>query len=165
MPGLINNLISVISEQASFYEDLVSLGTQKKEYIIQNDVEALRKVMAQENAIVGKAQRVDRARADLMHDIAGVLNEKESELTLSRLAEIIREQSEHKSFVDVAERLRIAADTLKNVNEQNKLLLQNALEYIDFTINLIRSTYEGEPAGYMPGGETPGARSFLDVRN
>ena len=166
MAGLMIQLIGVLEEHAGLCETLVSLGTQKKDCIIKNDVDALRKITVQENTAVGRIQRVERMRVELVNDIAGVLNENAAELTLSRLAEIIKEQAEHPDFVQASARLKTAIEALQNLNEHNKLLLQNALEYIDFNINLIKSTYSGDQTGYMPdGNEAPGSRSFLDVKN
>jgi len=164
MAGLMEKLIQVMEEHASHCEALLSLGARKKEHIIKNEVDALRKLMVEENAIVGKVQRAEKARVQLIRDIADVLNERADALTLTRLADIIREQDEHEPFTRAAERMRTAVEALKVLNDQNKLLLENALEYIDFTINVIRSTY-GDPSGYMPeDSQTPG-RSFLDIKN
>ena len=166
MAGLMIQLIDVLAEHASICEELIVLGKQKKEYIINNDVSSLRKLTVQENTLVGKAQRVEKARLELVGDIAVVLNEKTGSLTLSRLAEIIQGQAEHEPFSRAADRLRSSLDALKALNEQNKLLLQNALDYVDFSINVIRSTYSGDAGGYMPdGSDAPGSRSFLDVKN
>jgi len=164
MAGLMEQLIQVIEEHASHCEALTELGTRKKACIIQNDVPALRKITVEENTIVGKMQRVEKARTELVRDIASVLNENAEVLTLSRLAEMMQGQNEHAPFVFAADRMRKSVEALKTLNDQNKVLLQNAMEYVDFTINVIRSTY-GDPSGYMPeDSQTPG-RSFLDIKN
>ena len=164
MAGLMSQLIQVMEEHATLCEALAELGTRKKGYIIQNDVPALRKLTVEENTLVGKVQRAEKSRVLLVLDIAGVLNEKPEALTLSRLAEVISGQDEHEPFTRAAARMRAALEALKALNDQNKALLDNALEYVDFTINVIRSTY-GDPSGYMPeDSQTPG-RSFLDIKN
>jgi len=166
MAGLINSLIENIKEQTGFFNELSALSDEKKQMIIQNDVEGLRGIVKQENAIVPKALKVEKNREQIMKDIATVLNKNFDDLTFSSLAELIQAQPEHPAFVAAFENFIMALDEMKQKNDENKILIADALEYIDFNMNVIHSSMDAQPAGYgdlLDSGQEPG--SFIDTRS
>lgn len=165
MPSLISELISSLEEQYTYYSELFDLSSTKKAAIIINDVKVIQDVNAKENTIIGKSQRAERKRITIVKDIASVLNVKESDLTVKTLAELIKDQPERSVLLETAARLRAKADALKEVNEQNKLLIQNSLDYIEFSMNLIRSSNDATPYTYTNKGiEIDNRKNFFDAR-
>lgn len=166
MPGLINELIDVLNSQSEVYEKLLELSMSKKNVIIKNEINVLKEITASENALIGKSQRLEKKRLGLISDVANVLNEKEENITLTSLAEIIKEQAEHEILVEATKRIRTVLEELKTVNDGNKILIENSLEYIDFNINVMQSTFSEEPPTYSSKGEEiVKSRSILDVKN
>jgi hypothetical protein len=165
MAGLISNLIETIKGQTELFREVIALSTDKKEFIIKNDIESLRQLVKQENVIIPKALKGDKTREKIMVDIATVLNKNPDELTFTMLAELTRGQPEHEAFVAAAEEFVVALTEMKEQNETNKLLIQDALEYIDFNINIIHSSLDSPPIGYggLEDNHEPG--SFLDKSN
>jgi flagellar biosynthesis/type III secretory pathway chaperone len=144
MAGLINELMDKMGEMASHIEALTELAHAKKDVIIKNDVEALKGITAQENSFVGKYQKTEKAVAVIMADIAMVLNQNAGTLTLGKLGEVIKEQDDYAPYTEIYERLKQSLELLKERNDQNNILIENALDYIDYTVNVLRSTYNGE---------------------
>jgi len=166
MSGLINNLLDTLDRQIFNYDELIALSGEKKDYIIGNKTDELSELTIKENAAAGKIQRLDKARGDLMRDIFKVIGRRNSDnLTLSDLADIINGQAEHGRLVELIKITREKLDTIKSLNEQNRILIENSLEYIDFTINAIRGSLMDEQAIYSPDGEELGTRqSFFDAK-
>jgi flagellar biosynthesis/type III secretory pathway chaperone len=165
MPGLVENLIETLNKEADLYAELVELSEQKKQCIINNDVEGLRQIVAKENTTTSRAIREDKERVVHIKDICLVLNKKEADMTLSHLVVLLEGQPEHEDLTAVVERLKELATTLKSLNEDNKILLEFALEYIDYNMNVIHSSIDAGPVAYDRGGheivgETGG---FLDI--
>jgi len=164
MAGLINNLIDTIKGQTELFRGVVALSADKKKYIIQNDIENLREIVKQENIIVPKALKGDKVRDGIMRDMATVLNKPVDELTLTRIAEIIEGQPEHAEYIAVLEEFVLVATEMKEANDSNKLLIENALDYIDFNMNIIHSSLDAQPIGYGAyddDNRQPG--SFIDA--
>lgn len=145
MAGLINDLMDVLNDMAESLNSLVELSEQKKDVIIKNDIDTLKKITSHENVLTGRCQKLERRRAAISKDIALVLGEKETSLTLSRLAEIIKDQDEYAPFSGASQKLRGALAKLKELNAANRELIENSLEYIDFSVNVIRSTFDDDP--------------------
>ncbi|MCL2753531.1 MAG: flagellar protein FlgN [Defluviitaleaceae bacterium] len=165
MAGLISNLIDTLKGQTDLFKEVAALLVLKKEHIIENDIDALKNVVKQENEIVPKALKNDKEREKIMADIATVLNKKQEELTLSLLAELINGQPEHNDFVVAVDEFVAALEKMKEANDAAKVLVQDALEFVDFNMNIIHSSLDAAPAGYgsLEDGHEPG--SFLDTRS
>ncbi|MCL2574266.1 MAG: flagellar protein FlgN [Defluviitaleaceae bacterium] len=163
MAGLIGNLIDTLKGQIELYEQITALSVRKKEYIIKNDTENLRAVVAEENLIVPRLVRGDKERERVMKDICMVLNKKEEEMTLSYLVVLMENQPDHAELADIVEKTRAAVTELNEVNEANKVLIENALEFIDYNINLIHSTFSDMPVGYGGYEDAAEQKSFLDI--
>ncbi len=166
MSGIIYELLDVLKEESKLYDELVDLSKIKKDYVIKNDTDNLKELTSKENLMAGKIQRLERKRLSLIKDISYVLNEKESNITLASLANIISDKPESQELKNVAEHLKQTLSELKQLNEQNRVLIENALEYIDFSMNVIRSTFDAQPTVFSAKGEqiTPGGNLF-DAKN
>ena len=164
MAGLINNLIEVLKGQVELYQQTTALSVLKKEHIIKNDIDGLRKVVGEENAIVPRMMRQDKERERIMKDICMVLNKKEEDMTLSYLVTLMENQPEHAELQDVVEKTKKAVHELNSINEENKVLIEDAMEFIEYNINLIHSTFSDGPVGYGSNYEEIGEqKSFLDI--
>ena len=164
MAGLIHELIENLNGLISVYNELTALCCEKKGYLIDNDAENIKRITALETTIVARVNRADKERVNIIKDVCQVLGRNESELTLTALGDLIASQPEHKEYVEVVERLKSAAADLNEINERNKVLITNAMELLDFSINAIRSTMDTNPAGFgRDGEEYRESTSFLDI--
>ena len=165
MAGLVSNLIETLKGQTDLFKKTTALLMMKKEHIIENDMDALREVVKQENEILPKALKNDKEREKIMANIAIVLNKKQEDLTLSLLAQLIDGQPEHKEFVAAVDEFVVALEEMKAANDASKILVQDALEFVEFNMNIIHSSLDAPPAGYgsLEDGHEPG--SFLDARS
>lgn len=163
MAGLTSNLIEVLKGQIVLYEQIIALSTEKKEYIIANDIENLRRVVGEENNIVPKILRQDRQREKIMADICLVLNKKLDEFTLTTLVGLIEGQPEHDALKDIVDKTRISIEKMGALNESNNILIENALDFVNYNINVIHSTFSPQPAGYGDNDDNMEQSSFLDI--
>jgi len=144
MAGLINDLMDKLGVMAEQVEALTKLAHEKKDVILNNDIDGLKDITARENAFVGRYQKTEKAVGNIMVDIALVLNQKASELTLGRLGELIIEQEDYGEYMKAYTRLKEGIDGLKERNDMNSVLIENALEYISYTVNAVRTSYGGD---------------------
>jgi len=166
MAGLVSNLIDVLKGQVDLYNQIAALSAQKKDFIIKNDIENLRTVVSEENALIPKALRGDKDREKIMKDICTVLNKKEEEMSLGYLVVLMENQPEHDELANTVDSLKAAAEETRVLNETNKVLVQHALEFIDYNINVIHSSFSDTsgPVGYNDALEDAGGQtSFLDI--
>ncbi len=167
LAGLIEEMVNILSAQHEILNDLVELSKEKTEYIIKNNIEALQRVTGVENVMSSKLQRLDRKREVLNKDIAIVLGQNSEELSLNKLTELMEGQNEYSALSELENKLAISMKELKSLNEQNKRLIFNSLEYIDFNINAIRSTFTPQPVQYAKDGkavDNEQRQAFFDAK-
>jgi len=165
MAGMLDQLINIMGEQSERYEELLGLAKEKRDIIILNDIENLQKVTHLENLVISQSQKLERKRITVVSDIALVLNQKEDDLTLSKLIELMEGQEGQDKLIELKEKFKVVIEDLKEHNDQNTQLVQNALDYLDFNSNLIRgamsnhSLYPGMDDNY------PSEAGYIDTKN
>ena len=153
MAGLTNELIDILNTAADSLNDLVELSKEKTGVIVANDMAELQKITELEQILTARYQKLDRNREELMQDMASVLNIKSDNVTLTVLADAIKDQKEAPALLAVMERLTTVAAALKEVNENNRALIDYSLDYLEFSLNVIRSSQTSEPTLLTPSGE------------
>jgi len=164
LAGLINELIDILQDQLQNYDELLVLSTEKRKVIIENDTQMLQKITQAENSIIGRNQRMESKRLEIIKNIANVLNYNADELTLSLLAELIKDQDEYSGLIEVRDRLKDTLDALKIENDGNAKLLESSIDFINLTVNLMRSS-ENNESYHRHRKKTPGdEKGFFDAK-
>ena len=153
MAGLTTDLIDILNTAADSLNDLVELSKEKTGVIVANDMPELQKITELEQILTARYQKLDRSREELMQDMASVLNIKSDNVTLTVLADAIKEQEEAPALLAVMERLTTIAAALKEVNESNRALIDYSLDYLEFSLNVIRTSQTNGPTLLTPTGE------------
>jgi len=167
MSGMMQQLLETMNDQAQRYEELLGLALEKKDVVVQNDVEGLQKITNLENILISQNNRLEKKRLSLVTDIAEVLGQRGNDLDIAALIELMTGQpEEQKELKAVGDRIRDALKQLKEANDFNSSLIQNALDYIEYSMNLIRSSAQQTQATYsVKDGQLHEDFSMLDVRN
>jgi len=140
LASLIQNLEEILTRETTEYEGLIELSRQKTSVIVKGDIEALQKITDEEQITVAKINRIDAEREKAMKDVAAVLNMDVHELKLSDLLQVLeRRPTERQKFAEVYDRLDKALREMKQVNNQNRQLIENALEMTRYELNMLQS--------------------------
>ena len=161
MASLVEELISVLEEECEIYDKLLPIAEEKTNVIIRNDLETLRKITIQEHDTVDKVSALERKRERVIFDIATVLNQDKNTLNLAKIVELLEKQpKEQKILAELHNRLKGTVSRLVDVNFQNKSLIEQSLEMIEFNMNLIQSTRTLPGNNYTKGARTIDAPSL-----
>jgi len=138
--SLMETLIDVLERESEEYEGLLALSQKKTQIIASGNLEDLQKITDDEQDLVGRVNHLDKKRVEATADIANVLNRDVEEMKLSNLIKMMAGRpKEQTKLAEVHDRLQAAVRELKRVNEQNRELLVDALEMVDFEMNLLQS--------------------------
>ncbi len=165
MASLMENLIEVLEKENSEYEGLLELSKQKTPVIVSGNLEQLQKITDEEQRLVSRINQLEKQRTEVTADIANVLNKDVNNLKLKDLIQMLSVRpAEQAVLAGVHDRLQATVKGLQQINEQNKELLNNALEMIQFEMNLVQATKTApETANYNRGaynaGDTMGVTS------
>ncbi len=159
MASLMENLIEVLELESSEYENLLGLSMKKTPVIVAGNMEELAKVTDEEQDAVSKINKLEQKRQEVFADIANVINKDVNTLMLTDLIEILSNRpEEQQKLARVHDKLKSAVYEVKRVNEQNKILIENALEMVEFDMNMLQAMKAApETANYNKGAYNTGA--------
>ena len=163
MASLMENLIEVLDLESAEYEDLLGLSTRKTSVIVAGNTEELAKITDEEQNVVSKINRLEKKKQEVFTDIAIVINKDVNTLMLADLVEMLDARpQEQQKLARVHDRLRSAVHEVKRVNMQNKVLIENALEMVEFDMNMLQSLKAApETANYNKGAYNTGEHMII----
>ena len=158
MASLMENLIEILDIESSEYENLLGLSMKKTPVIVAGNMEELAKVTEEEQDAVSKINKLELKRQEVFADIANVINKDVNTLMLTDLIEILSNRpEEQQKLARVHDKLKSAVYEVKRVNEQNKILIENALEMVEFDMNMLQAMKAApETANYNKGAYNTG---------
>ncbi|WP_144428548.1 flagellar protein FlgN [Defluviitalea phaphyphila] len=167
MAGLVYDLMDILEDELLLYNKLLEISKRKTDIIVAGDVNALHELTKEEQEVVAKNLKLEKQREEIIGDIALVLNEKKETLTITRLIERLGDLEEDKKRLkEIQSKIKDVLAKLKQSNEQNKVLLEQSMEMISYTINAIQSTRSFSTNDYSNGGkiQNQSGQNFFDTR-
>lgn len=153
MASLMETLIEVLEKENLEYKNLLELSMKKTPAIVSDDVKALAQITDEEQIIVSRINHLDNQRNEAVNDIANVLNKDVTKLKIAELIKMLAARpQEQAKLASVFDELRRNVQTVKRVNEQNRELIESALEMVQFNMQIIQSLNKApETANYNRG--------------
>ncbi|MFV0439885.1 MAG: flagellar protein FlgN [Lachnospirales bacterium] len=139
MSGLLSNLINSLTEEKQYYTELALISKEKRKVIIENDLENLSRFTTVENVLISKINKIDVKISNIIKDIGIVLNIKGDDLTITNIANSLNNEEEKSTLLDLSKDLIDAVNALKKHNNTNKELLSTALDYVNFSMNVLQN--------------------------
>ncbi len=158
MASLMEVLIDVLEQENQEYEKLLSLSMRKTSVIVSEDLAELTKITDEEQVIVSRINHLDNQRYEAVSDIADVLNKDVDKLKIVDLIKMLAGRTEEQEkLAAVFDRLRENVRGVKRANEQNGELIRDALELVQFNMNVLQSMNKApESANYNRGAYNTG---------
>ena len=170
MASLVENLITVLSEECDEYDIILGLARSKTPVIVAGNLDELSRITEDEQSHADRLQNLDNRRSKVTADIANVINRDVNDLKLNILIGLLdRTPAEQKRLSEVYDRLKTVVHELARVNDQNSELLKSSLEMVEFELNLLNSLKAApETANYSRNSYTGGTlgvtRSGFDAK-
>ncbi len=159
MASLVEVLIDTLTKEGSEYVTLLDLSKKKTPVIIAGEVEELQKITDEEQVVMDRLIALDSKRADTMKDIAEVMNRDVKTLKLSHLIEMLEKRPhERDALARLHDQLKATVGELKLINDQNRELIKQSLDIVDFKLNLIKAQRTAPETGnYSKSADVVGA--------
>ena len=150
MASLVEELLVDLQTETGTYQELVDLSDVKREAIIHGKVSELEGITAQEEEISNRLKSLETKRTNILKDMAVVLGHDGELMTVTNVIEQLGTQpKEQQALTEARDRLVETASMLQFANQQNSILLQQALEMVEFDLTLFKSLKQApETANY-----------------
>lgn len=158
MASLVDEIVGVLIEEEKMYSALLDCAERKTQILIKADIPALEKLTAEEQMKSDELLALGNKQIQLLNDIKTVLGRKEDKLTVTSLIGFLGSQPQ------VQEKLTTARDNLIEVatkvqrkNQENEMLLRQAIELVEFDLTLFKSMRQApETANYNKNAYSTG---------
>lgn len=166
MASLVEDLLIDLQTENDTYQELVDLSDVKREAIIHGKVDELEGITAREEEISNRLKSLETKRTNILKDMAVVLGHDGEQMTVTNVIEQLGTQpKEQQALTEARDRLVETASQLQFANQQNSILLQQALEMVEFDLTLFKSLKQApETANYNKSayntGDLLGGGSF-----
>jgi len=146
--SLMQVLITTLDKEEKEYAALLKLSQKKTPVIIEGDVEKLQKITDEEQVVIDRLTAIEKEREQAMADIADVINRDVKTLKLSYLIDMLdKRPKERDELADLHDRIKATVGELKTINDQNRVLIEQSLDIVDFNLNLVRSMRQAPETG------------------
>ncbi|MGF7050611.1 hypothetical protein J2T13_005161 [Paenibacillus sp. DS2015] len=153
----IERIISVLEKLDVEHQNLIESGQLKKIAIVANEMEQIISLVNQESKIVKKIEELEAERL-LSNNL--FLKEKgiksNLNLNLNELSRLVFEPVDKARIQKVQLHLNETLDKLKALNDINQQLIQQAISYIDFSMELLKVYPEQEAFYQHPSDKNHG---------
>jgi flagellar biosynthesis/type III secretory pathway chaperone len=143
-PLRLNQLLAIMEEQTKFMGDLTALSKKKSVVLVDGNLNELDILLRGEQALVWQLGRLEERRFQMQTEVAAQMGIHPSQLTLEKLLTAVPEGFDERCRV-VAQQYGDTALELTQVNQLNTELIQQAMAYVDFSLQLL--------GGRGPGGQ------------
>ncbi|MBR6228773.1 MAG: flagellar protein FlgN [Eubacterium sp.] len=140
MASLMEELMSTLVEEERLYAKLIPIEEEKTRAIVGNDLKKMQAITDQERGMVDETTALEAKREEIAVNIATVLGKNPKTITLDEIEDSLKRQPEdRKKLQSIHDALRKTVSRLRAVNEQNKELLQESMDMVEFNMNVMRS--------------------------
>lgn len=133
MSGLL--LINILEKLVKLHKSLYVIAGNKTEVIKKGDIEPLQQIMKDEQAHIMSIQKLEAARQNTVKKLVPELLQPSLADCMERL-----NQEEAKTVAETADQLKAIIMELKEANTLNQQLLQQSLQFVNVSLNLLKPT-------------------------
>lgn len=151
-----HKLLRIFNEELKAYKDLLKLASQKTEVLINADVNILDEITQVEQSIVIELGKLEEQRNKILNE--SFKESPEKNLNARSIADKLpKEQSG--IFSRTCEEMKAVLKELEEKNKINERLIKKALDYINFSINVLTDVGQVNPS-YSSDGQSHKQRAY-----
>jgi len=151
-------LLGLLKEEMAIYEILLELATKKTDIIIHGKIKELDETVQMERNFIKKLVELEEKRESTLKEMG-----KGEGVTISEVIKSLPLE-EAAQFNNVKERLSAVLKELEQRNDLNMALIEQALEYVNYSIKAISEALEEDKGIYGEKGSSKGYTSLIDKK-
>jgi flagellar biosynthesis/type III secretory pathway chaperone len=154
----VNAVIDILKKEYGYYVDMLELSKSKKKIIVEGKVAELDKIVKLEQNMIFNIGQLEREREEEVAKLCKALNLDSAQITISDLTKVLQPKLK-KGLEDIQSELQEIFGQLKAVNDVNGKLIEQSIEYIDYSINLFTGSGMETGSLYEDIGKSKGKQN------
>ena len=151
----LDKVILYLEKENSIYEKLLSISKEKKDIIIDGKINELDSIIKMEGNLIMEISKLEDEREKAVNDLAKELGCNREELSISYLCNKVVDKRVA-NLKKISDSIGNTLEELKEINDLNGKLIEQSLEFINFSINLVADVMEGQKVVYEGKKEANG---------
>ena len=163
----LTTLIELLYRLDEAHLDLIALAGRKKQAIIENKVDDLVQILNKESRQVKIVEKLEEERIQAAYAFLHQVGIRSNlNLNLTELSRLVFDLDEKQRLLEAQQKLSSTLQQLRNANSFNQELLNQALSYIDFSIETMAYPSDDQVTYKHPAARTGGFQKsgFFDSR-
>ncbi|CAM4476866.1 hypothetical protein FHS16_004709 [Paenibacillus endophyticus] len=133
----VSQIIDTLQQQYKLYEQLLEIEIKKKALIMKNDVLPLNVLTQKEKLLAANAEKLEQQRVLLTVRYIKEIGFRIRSGVLSELIKAVTIPNEKEELTLMHGKLAKLLTELKQTNDLNQQLIQQSLDFLDFSIGLM----------------------------
>ena len=156
MSKQVEDFYAFLTGQLECYKKLLEISEEEKLSLLNGDKEGLGKVLRKKENILAEINEQKILMRELIKNLMKATKSENSKFSFLMLNELANEPYSSR-IENIRKELKDLAQKLKNINQQNALLVQRRLEYIKNTVEIFFAV-GGKDAVYRRNGNIEKSR-------
>ena len=154
-----------MQSEYKIYSGILKIAERKTDCLIKNDIKALSAITEEEKKAAERTSQLNLAREQLLEKFCEETGQDYKKFTIEKLKDQV-EESYRNPLEEIHEKLSQVLNKLSARNGINQKLIENAIKYINFNMQLIAAPQPVIPLYGRSGQEIShnNKRSTLDVK-
>ncbi len=162
-------LMDNLKQSQTLYAELIELGGAKKDHIVHNRLNELSQALTKENRALKQLAVLEQERAQAIASYQQEMGIHSSHAaTFDDLMRMTVKASDKRQFEEIRESLSADIQTLRALNDTNHLLVKQALDFVNYTLDLFTAGPEDDMVYQAPAHNAAGSsgqrRGIFDTR-
>ena len=134
-------LIEVLNKLSNVYDGLAKLGEKKRDALVAVDMDALSKVLDQEQIIAAKIQKLEQQRGAILLELSKSIPNVSSDTKAEDFYKAAPTPFVTKKLLEIHSQLTENVERTLNIRETNQILAQTALDTVTFKLNQLSGAF------------------------
>ncbi|OGO77295.1 MAG: hypothetical protein A2Y23_02670 [Clostridiales bacterium GWB2_37_7] len=130
-------IVEILKKEYSYYKDLLELSNKKKSFIIESKLPELDKIVKIEQNMIFDLGQLEKIREQELQKLCTML-QLDGKTNVTELVKHLPLQLSEQLKV-LQKEMSNTITELQNVNNVNGQLIQQSLDYIEYSVNMITS--------------------------
>lgn len=131
----VEQLILTLEKEEEIYNEVLELAKEKKQVIIDNDINRLEEITKREKGLIITLGKIDNIRIKIVNEILKE-NNIDSVENITELSKFLDQEAKLK-ITRLKNKLSHLIDNVKTINHTNNDLVKQQLDYINFNVDLL----------------------------
>ncbi len=131
-------IIGILNKEYAYYKDLLELSNKKKIIVVEGKVSELDKIVRFEQNLIfdlGQLEKLREQELQRLNQMLGVDGKTNVSNIIKHIPQKLADE-----FTKLQKDLGNTISELQNVNNINGQLIQQSLDYIEYSVNMVTST-------------------------